>query len=143
MIDLGKLSAEIKREEGLRLFPYLDTAGKISIGYGRNLSDKGITAIQAEWLLHDDLIDVLSELDAWFPWHRDLNEVRQRALADLCFNMGPKTLSGFHHMIAALQAEDYDLAANEALDSQWAKQVGPTRSTRIADMLRTGQDTQP
>jgi lysozyme len=53
----------------------------------------------------------------------------------MCFNMGPGNLAKFQNMIAALEAQDYDLAAAEALDSRWAKQVGQ-RAERLAQRLR-------
>ena len=41
------LMSMLKRHEGFRAFPYLDTVGKLTIGYGRNLSDVGISIEEA------------------------------------------------------------------------------------------------
>ena len=56
MILLRKsLVDTIKRHEGLRLKPYLCTAGKLTIGYGRNLETNGISGDEAEYLLKNDI----------------------------------------------------------------------------------------
>jgi lysozyme len=55
----------------------------------------------------------------------------------LCFNVGLSRLMGFKKALAAMAIEDYDVAADEFLDSRWAKQVG-SRALTITDMIRTG-----
>jgi lysozyme len=70
-----------------------------------------------------------------------MSEVRQRALADLVFNMGMSRLHGFVKTLDALQRRDYETAAEELLDSNYAKQVG-ARSVRVAEMIRTGDDSE-
>lgn len=132
------LRYDLIRDEGLRLLPYPDSVGKLTIGVGRNIEDRGITRDEAMYMLDTDIDAVVYELDRKFPWWRDLNEPRQRALANMAFNLGLPTLSGFAKMLQALKTQDYDRAADEALDSRWAKQVGQ-RARRIADTFRTGE----
>lgn len=126
---------ELKRDEGLRLKPYLDTEGLWTIGYGRNLSDRGIDATEAEILLADDIATVCAELDREFPWWVTRPDDAQRGLVNMAFNLGISRLSGFKRMLACLQAGDYGGASDAALDSTWAKQVGE-RATRIAHLFR-------
>lgn len=130
MIDA--LKADLVRDEGLRLKPYRDTVGKLTIGVGRNLDDVGISDAEAGHLLGNDISGVLADLDRALPWWRGLSEARQRALANMCFNLGLTRLQGFKKMLAALEAGDWPAAAREALDSKWARQVG-ARATRIAE----------
>ena len=66
-----------------------------------------------------------------------LNQVRRETLIEMAFNMGAGNLAKFRRMLAALRAEDYAGAADEALSSRWAEQVGQ-RAERIADRIRTG-----
>ena len=66
-----------------------------------------------------------------------LSPNRQRALVDMAFNLGRTRLAGFKAMWAALERGDYHAAAVEALNSKWARQVGP-RAQRIAKMIREG-----
>lgn len=136
-MNLLKLTDELKTDEGLRLFPYTDTVGKVTIGYGHNLTDNGITDTQAGWLLHDDIVSMLASLTSALPWLSTLDDARQRVLANMAFNMGLGTLLSFHKMLAACEAQNFYLAASEMLHSHWASQVGG-RAIRLANQMRLG-----
>lgn len=122
--------------EGLRLKPYTDTVGKLTIGVGRNLTDRGITEAEARYLLDNDINAALNDLQTlvFFP---SLDPVRQRVFIDLCFNIGLSRLRGFTAMLDAVSRHDLATAATELLDSRYAVQVGP-RAHTLAAMLRTG-----
>ena len=135
--DRDALRAQLIRHEGLRLFPYIDTVGKTSIGVGRNLTDRGITDAEARLLLDNDINAVLNGLQV-FAWFGVLDPVRQRAFCDLCFNLGLPRLRGFVKMLDAAGRSDWGTAATELLDSAYAKQVGQ-RAQTVAAQLRTGQ----
>lgn len=135
--DRQALIAELTRDEGLRFKPYKCTAGKLTIGIGRNLDDVGISEEEAYFLCGNDIDAAADDLDQNVPWFRQLSDTRQRALVNMCFNLGWPRLSGFRNMLVALKEGDYDRAASEALDSRWARQVG-ARSERIAEMYRNG-----
>jgi len=136
-MDMNELKAELVRDEGLRLKPYEDTAGKLTIGVGRNLDDVGLTEEEAGYLLENDVGRSMVDLDRNAPWWRSMSDARQRALVNMCFNLGWPRLSQFKNMLAALEAGDFVRAAAEALDSRWARQVG-RRSARIAVRIREG-----
>jgi len=125
------------RHEGLRLKPYTDTVGKMTVGVGRNLTDVGISKQEAMYLLHDDIQRVQAEL-AQQPWFSGLNEARQMALTDMAFNLGLQGLLGFKKAIEALQGGDFQAAATEMLNSKWAGQVG-ARAQELANIVRTGE----
>lgn len=133
----GDLAADLARDEGLRLKPYRCPAGKLSIGFGRNLDDLGITEDEARTLLANDISRVRFELDAALPWWRGLSDGRQRGLANMAFNLGLRRLLGFRRMLDALKAGDGRAAAAEALDSAWAAEVGE-RARRIAALYEGG-----
>jgi lysozyme len=76
-------------------------------------------------------------LDRNLPWWRDLSEARQRAVVNMCFNLGITRLLGFSKALAALKAGQYEEAARQFLDSRWATQVGQ-RAQRIAELVRKG-----
>lgn len=134
MTDL--LTGDLIRDEGLRLSVYRCSAGKLTIGYGRNLEDPGITEIEADVLLDHDIRRSLADLDRALPWWRGLTPDQQRGLANMCFNLGLTRLLGFKKMLAALEAGDGERAAEEALDSDWSAQVGK-RAQRIAALYRS------
>ena len=112
-------------------------AGLYTIGWGRNLEDRGISEDEAELMLTNDINDSKRELSRHFGFFDDLDEVRQMALVDLHFNMGYNRLSKFKKMLAALTRRDYDTAAIEAIDSAWYRQVG-SRAREIVKIIRTG-----
>jgi lysozyme len=131
------LVKELARDEGLRLKPYRCTAGKLTIGYGRNLDDVGITKDEAEYLLRMDIARAMVDLDRYLPWWRDLDEIRQRVMVNLAFNLGMQGLLGFKRTLRHVKAGEYLEAAQALLDSKYAKQVGP-RAIRLATMMRDG-----
>ncbi len=125
----------IKKCEDLKLHPYLDTTGHVTIGYGRNL-DNGISSDEAELMFQNDLKRTLSELDLC-DWYVNQPEHVKNALINMNFNLGLPKLLEFTGMINALKDKNYTLAAQEALNSLWAKQVGQ-RAKDVALMMRQG-----
>jgi lysozyme len=134
-----RLIDQIRLHEGSRSKPYKDTVGKLTIGVGRNLDDVGLFDDEIELLLINDLKRFERSLDKSLPWWRDLDEVRQRVILDMCFNMGLGGLLGFKNTLAKIKAHDWAGARRGMLQSKWAKQVG-ARATRLADMMLTGKD---
>lgn len=132
-----KLRKELIQSEGIKSTLYFDTQGIPTIGVGRNLRDRGLLSDEIDLCLNNDLDYFNDFLFTHYLWFRLLNEPRQIALINLCF-AGTKTFTTFKRMIAALEKGDFDSAADEVLDSLYAKQVG-NRAVRIADILRTGQ----
>ena len=132
------LLADLRRDEGLRLEAYQDTAGNWTIGYGHKLTAPGNPIIEpeAETMLADDVNFVCFQLDDRLDWWRGLADNAQRGLANQCYNLGFKGLQGFTHMLTALEAHDYETAAAEALASEWATQVGD-RAKRIAVLYQS------
>ena len=136
--SVHKLVEQLKRHEGLRLKPYKCTADKLTIGVGRNLEDVGISEEEAEMLLINDIERASDQLIHTFPWTQDLDTVRFQALINFTFNVGIGTVSKFVNAMALLRDGNYDMAAEEFLNSRWAKQVGQ-RSQEVAEQIRTGE----
>lgn len=157
-IQTGLVQAvkSIQLHEGLRLKPYLCTAGKCTIGYGRNLDDVGfyedekaiekrflltgtISQEEAEQLLFKDIDVAIDGLTGpKFQWFWALDSNRFAAIVDMVFNLGITRFMKFKNTIKALETGDYDTAAVEMLDSKWAKQV-KIRARRLAFVIRTGR----
>lgn len=145
-----KLADDLKRDEGFRSFPYDDATGlpipmnghDISIkgygtvGYGWNMDALPLSKEAGEFILGEHINQSLKEMDAQWPWWRQMPEPAQRGLANMVFNMGIGRARGFRKMLRALESGDYNRAATEALDSKWAKQVG-ARGQRIAVLYRS------
>lgn len=135
-----KTVEQIKRHEGLSLYPYKCTSGKITIGFGRNIEDNGISPDEAESMLERDLALCVSELErfVYSGTFKLLDEVRRGALVNMCYNIGLPSLMGFKKMWAALTIHDYQTAAGELLNSRYANQV-PNRAKELAEQIRTGK----
>ncbi len=139
-----EIIALIKRHEGTgpyragRFFPYADSFGMTTIGYGHNLSDRGLPEAIVEALLAADLETAVADARAIFGnAYAEATPARQAALADMAFNLGRVRLARFKKMIAAVAAGDWSRAASEALNSDWAHQVG-NRAEEDAALLRDG-----
>jgi lysozyme len=125
--------------EGLRLKPYTDTVGKLSIGIGRNLTDVGISAMEAYDLCHHDIDRACDAVMKRYPWILEHDVVRQIVLVELAFNMGPHSLGTFVNTLRAFQKKDYAAVAEGLRKSKWFRQVQTSRSKRIIQMVETGE----
>ena len=132
-----QLIEELKRDEGVVLSLYQCSAGKNTIGVGRNLDDRGITEDESDYLLSNDIDLCVEELEGTFPWFATLSDARQRVMVNMCFNLGLSRLLGFKKFLAAMEAGDWETAGIEMLDSKWAVQVG-NRSERLKDLVVGG-----
>ena len=133
-----RLRNTLIRHEGLKLLPYKCTAGKWTLGVGRNIEDRGISKVTAMQMLDEDIEICLNELMERLDYFETLPTEVQETLVNLCFNMGISRLMKFQLMLGAIQAGQYELAAKELLDSRYARQVGK-RSEELADILRQQQ----
>lgn len=130
------LRQQIESHEGFRAKPYRCSAGKLTIGYGTNLDD-GISRDEAAYLLNSRINSAVADLSV-FPWFHKMNAVRQRAMVDMRYQLGPAKFRGFTRMLEALKRGDYMAAADHALDSKWATLDTPARARTVASQLRTG-----
>lgn len=133
----GLVTEQLQRHEGLRLFPYYCPAGKITIGYGRNLEDNGITPHEADYLLAHDVENAINDACHLFVNFALLTPNRQAVLVNMAFNLGRKRLSKFVRLRHYMQQGDYNNAAKEILDSLWAKQVGQ-RAVMLSRLMQQG-----
>ena len=136
---MNRIKAQLVRHEGLKLKPYRCTAGRLTIGIGRNLDDRGISQKEAYAMLDRDIQDCEQWLIDEIPEvYNKLDEVRQSVLLNMCFNLGIKGLLEFKNTLAYIGAGDWERAANAMLASKWAKQVG-MRAIELSEMMRKGK----
>lgn len=122
------------RHEGMKLKPYRCSAGKLSIGVGRNLDDAGISQGEAFVLLQDDVHRVRKGLDKYLPWWGEQADPVRVVLQNMAFQIGITGLLKFERALAAIQVRDYARAAKEMLDSDWARQT-PKRAQELAGIV--------
>lgn len=141
------LRDRIKDHEGLRLKAYQDTKGVWTIGYGhtgQEVKEGLVWALQmAEDTLTADIKLATFCCSARFNWFDGLDQDRQDALVELCFNMGIGRLGppahgllSFTHMLASMQAGNFEEAADQLLASKWDEDVGADRANAVADLIR-------
>ncbi len=153
MYDLNKWCERLIEHEGMRLMPYRCPAGKLTIGVGhcletnpltpeeaRALGDymHGITENAAKMLLRNDIMRSYEALKRLVKNFEELDEERQYALLDMCFQLGAKGLKKFKYMLKAIEQGNFDMAAFECLTSKYAQQT-PKRAKRIAGAIKTGK----
>lgn len=135
--ELQQLRDQLIGHEGCKLKPYADVAGKITIGVGRNLTDKGLSTAEVTMLLDNDILECIADLMHTYSWFVTLDQVRQHAIIDMRFNLGAAGFARFPNLIHALAVADYQDAARQMLASLWAQQVGH-RADDLAAMMRNG-----
>lgn len=135
------LREQLIRDEGRHLKPYRCPSGKLTIGVGRNLEDRGITHAEALYLLDNDISDFTRQVSQSLPWSAQLDQARFGVLINMAFNMGlgndSEGLLSFKQMLLNLRNARWDQAAAELLDSAYARQVGD-RARRLAAQILTG-----
>ena len=157
--DREALAAELKRDEGYRDTPYFDSRGILTIGIGHAMGHASVTSDIRIAMEREGVMDTpwpRAVLEQLFAIDCDVHEAelerlaekmnanleplsdrRIRALINMTFNMGARRLGGFLRMWAAIKIGNWEEAEVQALDSRWARQVGP-RAPRVAAMLREG-----
>jgi lysozyme len=143
--NLLVLISELRRDEGVEYKPYKDTMGVDTVGVGHNLQASPLpdgwsyplTDEQVNVLLTQDIQAVFADLDHNLPWWVNLNDVRQRVLSNMAFNLGITKLLGFKNTLAAMRQGKYKDASSGMLNSAWASQV-KGRAVRLADMMLRG-----
>jgi len=156
--NITELLDQLVLHEGLELLPYKDSLGIDTIGIGRNLEHRGlseeelahigkdisdicewgITKEQAYYLAENDIKIVEEEICKAHPCVVELDEVRQRVIIDMAFNMGVPRLNKFVKMWKAIHEENFTEAKTQMLDSRWANQVG-NRAVRLSNAMETGE----
>jgi len=134
---MSDLEEMVRRHEGCRLLPYVDTVGKMTIGVGRNLTDNGISIGEANFMFANDLLHAEMDVKRVFVGWEDFSENRYNALVDMMFNLGIANFRKFTKMIAAINREEWLVAAVEMRNSLWYSQV-PSRAEELARLVEHG-----
>jgi len=141
-MNLEKVKDHIKEEEGYRDTMYKDHLGFATIGYGhlvlpRDKFKEGVKYSHKELekvfeydfqIAYQDAVSLCKDLDVSY----ECVEI----IIHMCFQLGKPKVMKFKKMFEALGKKDYDSAANEMLDSLWAKKHTPARAERLARKMR-------
>jgi lysozyme len=159
-MDLNKFIKQLKIHEGIRREVYHDTTGNRTIGVGFNLErmdapdrlrsvgadyhkvvtkQSTLTDEQIEQLLALDITDAETQIYDLIPNYDQLNDVRQRVVLDMFFNLGKRGFREFINTRKFIVTGEYEKASHNMLRSKWAEQV-KGRATKLASMMKTGEE---
>ena len=124
-----------EREEDYKEFIYKCSNNKNTIAIGLNL-DAGIPYDLALIILKYFMEKNYELLARNYPWFIGLDEGRKIAIGDLCYQVGFTGFAKFKKSNAFMAIGDYQSAADEFLDSKWARHDSPKRAKRVTDMIR-------
>lgn len=131
-----------RANEGCSLVAYRDTRGVFTVGYGCTGPSIGPgvvwTQTQADNEFNRRYGIAQSQALAALGVLSYTDTVRLSALTDMAYNLGGNGLAEFHQMLSAIRAEDWILAHDACLGSEYAKQV-PERAARNAGIYLTGE----
>lgn len=143
--NMQAYQCQLKIHEGIRNSSYLDSRGLPTAGIGHLLRANEISMFPvpspvsdsqiSNWFNQDAPTSIkgaqeLLGIDVW----GDLTDVRKRACADLCYNLGKTRLSKFVNFLAAMKSGDYNAAGVSLQNSKWYTQVG-RRGPNIITMI--------
>lgn len=134
----AKLKSLLLQHEKFRQFPFSDMSGHITIGIGRNLSERGISTNEALALLDDDIFYFNSKLHFLLPFYQLLDEARKLCLLDIVFHLGINDFLSHEVLLLAVEKGTYEKASKEILNCK-AAHNSPERYQQLAYIMRTGE----
>ena len=143
---MDRLLASVKKHEGYRNKVYLDTLGKRTVGVGHLCvedfweDDKEYEEKFLMTILEHDLSDAIKGANDLMAEHgcMDINEKAHEIIIEMVFQLGKTGVSKFRNMWKHLSALEYSGAADQMLDSRWAKQTPNRAQSMSADMAALG-----
>ena len=143
-----QLIDELKADEGVKNEIYLDHLGLPTLGVGHLIRESDpeyglevgthIDDERVNELFNQDIETTLIECGHLYPNFDNLPDEAQKIIANMMFNMGRPRLSRFHKMKKAVDSSNWTEAANQMLDSKWARQV-PNRANRLIERMKNIQ----
>ena len=144
-MKLDKLREELAADEGCKFEIYLDHLGLPTFGIGHLIREhdpehgKPVgTEVSDERVRQVFALDVavtIEDCQRLFSNWDDLPDEARLICANMAFNLGYPRFSKFVNFRAAIEAQDWLKAADEAVDSRWHDQV-PNRAKRLVQRLR-------
>lgn len=134
---LDKVFIQLKEHEGLVLKPYKCPAGKLTIGYGHNLEDNGLTKSACEYILFEDIKEAKRNLYSVFTkdFFDTLKDNQKIALIDMMFNLGFSKFLTFKKFIKAVKERNWENASYEIIHSK-AYEKNKKRYKKLSEQIR-------
>ena len=127
---------KIKHHEGFRSRVYQCTEGYDTIGYGFAIKDLELDEDIAEEILIRKVEKLVKRVRSKFDWLDSVPREVQGVLVNMSYQMGLSSVCKFMKALHAMQMFQWKKAADEMLDSRWAKQT-PNRAKELSDIIRS------
>ena len=134
--ELKEIMKDIKIHEGFKPKVYKCTEGYDTIGYGFAIKDLIIDEDVADLILMKKLFILLERIHIAFAWFKEIDDKAKGVVVNMCYQIGLRGFSIFIKTIYYLETQQYEEAADEMLDSLWAKQT-PNRANQLSDIIRS------
>ncbi len=144
-MNIDQLREQLKIDEGVKYEIYLDHLGLPTFGIGHLVLESDqehgqpvgtpITEDRVNECFDRDVEVVLGECRILYDNFDELPEEVQQIIANMMFNMGRPRLSKFKGMKRGVDAQDWNAAADEMVDSAWYRQV-TNRADRLVERMR-------
>ena len=144
-MNIDKLREKLKIDEGCVYEIYNDHLGYPTFGIGHLVIESdpengqavgtSVSEDRVAEAFDEDIKSVLRDCNILYPDFDDLPEEAQQIIANMMFNLGRPRLSKFAGMKRGVDARDWDVAADEMVDSRWYRQVG-ARAERLVNRMR-------
>ena len=141
MIATAQLTADLREDEGEKLTAYQDSLGYWTIGVGILIDGRkggGITKEESAMLLANRIATKTVEASQRIQGFAQLDEVRQGAVLNMCFQMGVDGVLAFNNSLALIRNKQWEAAAAALKQSKWFTQT-PARAGRVIEQIRTGK----
>ena len=132
---MNDLLKRIKEHEGFRDKVYKCTEGFDTIGYGFAIKDLVLDKDIAEEILLRKVESLISRVRKKFNWLDTVPPAVQGVLVEMSYQMGLSGVSKFKKALHAMQMFQWNVAADELLDSRGANQT-PNRAKELSDIIR-------
>ena len=130
------LLESIKHHEGFVEHVYDDSLGIPTIGYGFAIKDLVLQEDLCDEILLRKLRILGRSVMGKFPFFDSLPSDCKDVLMEMCYQLGVTGVSKFKKALKAMEDGDWEKAADEMLDSKWAKQT-PGRAKEMSDIIRS------
>jgi lysozyme len=130
------LLESIKKHEGFVEHVYDDSLGIPTIGYGFAIKDLVLEEDLCDEILLRKLRILGKSVMGKFPFFDSLPSDCKTVLMEMCYQLGVTGVSKFKKALKAMEDGDWEKAADEMLDSKWAKQT-PNRAKEMSNIIRS------
>ena len=130
------LLEKIKHHEGFVEHVYDDSLGIPTIGYGFAIKDLVLEEDLCDEILLRKLRILGKSVIGKFPFFDSLPSDCKTVLMEMCYQLGVTGVSKFKKALKAMEDGDWEKAADEMLDSKWAKQT-PNRAKEMSNIIRS------